>query len=171
MKLGLWIFITVAVCEGLTYFLNAPSLNIFILIGLGLGFYLLKEHPLVKKGFPFAAEVGLATVLIGIFVLHFGFVILVPGLVAQDAADEPCSSQSLEAQCYSLSPTACRSAWDHYKEVCSQEARAAVDTKVTRLVGSGVKKCIQKKFKAYMSYNRKTEDSDVCREYFASLSE
>lgn len=149
---------------------NFPFLNPLACALLGVGIFLFTSHALQKNGLSQTLEAGLATFFIGVFIIHFGFVVFAPYVRSQMNDEGPCSPSTKEAQCYELSKEACVSAWDHYQTECKAEI-AAAGTRPTQLIGPTLQLCTRKKFAKYMSYNTKNTADEGCQNYFKTLKE
>jgi hypothetical protein len=163
-----WIVLSIIIFKSIEYIYETEEISILALISLGVGVFLFVHHPFEDaKELPQALEMGLATAFVGAFVIHFGLVVLAPILNQEETDTKPCGPKTKEAQCYTLTHSACLSAWDHFDEECRKEAASNM-SRPTQLVGAFAKHCIQFKLNKYMSFNQK-KDSLVCQEYFNSL--
>lgn len=168
-KMGLWLFGAIAFFELFELMFETPSLGYWALVLLGLGLFLIIDHPLRDQDFPQALEVGLGVVLVGIFMIHFGLVVVAPKLDADANDNEPCGLKTKEAQCYNLSHDSCLSVWDNYKKECMAEIQDSAK-RPTQLIGSGVRRCTQKKISKYISFNQRKDNPD-CKSYFDELKD
>jgi hypothetical protein len=147
-----------------------PEIHWFPMILLGLGIYLYRDKPLRLTGFSQPVESAVITSCGIIFVLHLGWIFLVPRLAEEEQNSLPCSAKSIEVQCYTFSQENCSAVWDHYSKECTEEVkRTIVSRRSTVLTGPIVRRCIYKRLDQSFRSNRRTPLNDRCNEFFNSL--
>jgi hypothetical protein len=145
------------------------QLHVLPLAALALGILLFVDSPLAARGMNSALESGIAAALIIGFIVHFGMVVIVPIIEAEDLAGQPCNERTLSMRCYSTTRDNCQVAWARFENDCRSESLSIRQNRPTSLLGPVVKKCTLKKMdQAFRSTRRMTPDSD-CQNLFTDL--
>jgi hypothetical protein len=149
--------------------LGLPELHIGSLFALALGIFLFTDSPLQKRGANYALESGIGATLIISFIIHFGFVVIVPVIEAEDTVSMPCNDQTLSMRCYSLARENCQMAWQRFEKDCKNESLSIRQDRPTSLLGPIVKKCTFRKMDQAFRSTRKTAVDIDCKGLFADL--
>jgi hypothetical protein len=165
-----WIALLLGLNWLLSQLTSFPELNRWIMMILALGIYLIVAGPIVKAGGSQQLETSLIATCSLAFILHLGWVFLVPMMSDEEAASLPCAAQSLELQCYTFSHENCSAVWDHFAKDCTEEVkRTIISRRSTALTGPIVRKCIYKKLDQSFRSNRRTPSNEACERLFSSL--
>ena len=162
----------VAICCAAAFLfqlVGQAQLHILALLALALGIFLFTESPLQKRGAHYALESGLGAVLIISFIIHFGVVVIVPVIEAEDAAALPCNEKTLSMRCYSLARENCQMAWSRFEKDCKVESMSIRQDRPTSLLGPVVKKCTLRKMDQAFRSTRKIITDPACKDLFADL--
>ena len=113
---------------------------------------------------------GFFGVLICIVTVYVLLEVLGPELETEILDYQTCGPKTLEAQCYKMSHENCRSVWTTFEVDCRAEIKAKTDPKrLTSLVGTEIKKCVQKKMDKTFHSTRKIDGGLLCQSFFAGL--
>ncbi len=159
---------------GLGWLLNwatsFPEIHWFPLVLLGAGIYLYIEKPLRLSGVSQTVESAVITVCGLVFVLHMGWIFLVPRLAEEELGSQPCSPNTVEALCYTFNQENCSAVWQHFSQECTDEVkRTVVSKRSTVLTGPIVRRCVYKRLDQAFRSNRRTPLNDRCSQFFSSL--
>lgn len=143
-------------------------MTILFTLLLLLSFWLFIKRPIsTYLGQNGAWDYVFATVGSLLFILHITSVYIVPKLVFEDTANEPCGPASAQALCYTINQNICENAWNSFHEICKIEKAAEIKAKgPSGLVGPIITKCKAQKLDKIFRFNRTNSTSLICSAYF-----
>ncbi len=142
----------------------------FLTLGI-FGVYFITSTPLNKRqNLPKFADLLTGFIFICVCLTYMTVIYLLPEYLSDEADTNACGPKSVQAYCYSLDLPACKGAWESSRAECEAAAAPTRQKRPGAILSPIIYRCQAKKFDRALSYNRKNEDSDTCKEYFRKMS-
>jgi hypothetical protein len=111
-------------------------------------------------------EIGVGAVAVILFCFYLTTQLVMPNLIEQDLAKQPCGVNSPQGACYDLTHSVCEVAWQNAEQTCKVEFSVVQQSRPTALIGPSLNRCKARKMDQTLHFNRKNESSTYCRAYF-----